>query len=252
MSRPISRDEDRPTGFQPLTAPRSLTQQLFTRLASDITSGKLLPGSRLPTEQEMIVATGVSRTVVREAVAHLRAEGLVITRQGVGAFVAESVRRPFRIEFDEGSTLREVLNVMELRTGMEIEAAGLAADRAAPADLKKISDCFDAIDASINRGEMAVDQDFAFHCAIADATGNPQFRRFLEYLGRFIIPRQTIWGRSAPILSRTHLDIFQKEHRQILQAIKGKAVTKSRAAMREHLLNSRRRHQKLADSFEAK
>ena len=141
MSRPISRAEDRPSGFQPLSAPRSLTQQLFTRLAADITGGKLAPGSRLPTEQEMIAATGVSRTVVREAVAHLRAEGLVITRQGVGAFVAENVRRPFRIDFDESSSLREVLNVMELRTGMEIEAAGLAADRATPAALKKVSDC---------------------------------------------------------------------------------------------------------------
>ncbi len=252
MSRPISRAEDRPSGFQPLSAPRSLTQQLFTRLASDITSGKLLPGSRLPTEQEMIAATGVSRTVVREAVAHLRAEGLVLTRQGVGAFVAENVRRPFRIDFDESSSLREVLNVMELRTGMEIEAAGLAADRATAADLKKVSDCFEEIDAAIERGEMAVDQDFAFHCAIADATGNPQFRRFLEYLGRFIIPRQTIWGQSAPVLSRTHLNMFQKEHRQIFQAIKDRAVTKARAAMREHLLNSRRRHQKLADDLGVK
>ena|SRR5436190_571500 len=252
MSRPISRSEDRPSGFQPLSAPRSLTQQLFTRLAADITSGKLPAGSRLPTEQEMIAATGVSRTVVREAVAHLRAEGLVLTRQGVGAFVAENVRRPFRIDFDESSSLREVLNVMELRTGMEIEAAGLAADRVSAAALKKIVDCFDAIDAAIERGEMAVDQDFAFHCAIADATGNPQFRRFLEYLGRFIIPRQTIWGRSAPVLSRTHLDMFQKEHRQILQAIRNRAVTKARTAMREHLLNSRRRHQKLADELGVK
>lgn len=252
MSRPISRPEDRPSGFQPLSAPRSLTQQLFTRLASDITSGKLAAGSRLPTEQEMIAATGVSRTVVREAVAHLRAEGLVITRQGVGAFVAENVRRPFRIEFDEGSSLREVLNVMELRTGMEIEAAGLAADRASAGGIKKVSECYEAIDAAIERGEMAVDQDFAFHCAIADATGNPQFRRFLEYLGRFIIPRQTIWGRSAPVLSRTHLNIFQKEHRQIVHAIRSKAVTKARAAMRGHLLNSRRRHQKLADDLGVK
>ena len=59
------------------------------------------PGAQLPTEQELIAATGVSRTVVREAVAALRAEGLVITRQGVGAFVADNARRPFRIDVDE-------------------------------------------------------------------------------------------------------------------------------------------------------
>jgi hypothetical protein len=114
---------------QPLTAPRSLTGELVARLTDDITSGKIPPGSRLPTEQELIAATGVSRTVVREAVAALRADGLVITRQGVGAFVPENARRPLRIDVDPLSPLRAVLDVMELRTGIEIEAAGLAADR---------------------------------------------------------------------------------------------------------------------------
>src|SRR6516164_11755794 len=95
---------------RPLPPPRSLTSELVARLTDDITSGKLPPGSRLPTEQELIAATGVSRTVVREAVAALRAEGLVITRQGVGAFVAETPRRPFRIDLDQLSSLRDVLD----------------------------------------------------------------------------------------------------------------------------------------------
>src|SRR5271170_7612634 len=169
--------------LRPLDAPRRLTAELVARLTADITSGKLKPGAQLPTEQEMIAATGVSRTVIREAVAALRADRLVITRQGVGAFVADQVRRPFRVEFDENSPLREVLNVMELRTGVEIEAAGLAAERAAPTQVKKIADRYAAIAAAIARGDGAVNEDFAFHCAIADATGNPQFRGFLEYLG---------------------------------------------------------------------
>jgi DNA-binding transcriptional regulator YhcF (GntR family) len=141
--------------LQPLDAPRRLTAELVARLTADITSGKLPPGSRLPTEQEMIAATGVSRTVIREAVAALRADRLVV-RQGVGDFVASHVRRPFRVDFDERSSLREVLNVMELRTGVEIEAAGLAAERTSPAQLKKIVDKFNAIQAAIDGGEMRV------------------------------------------------------------------------------------------------
>lgn len=232
--------------LRPIDQPRGLTAELVTRLTADITSGKLAPGAKLPTEQEMITATGVSRTVIREAVAALRADGLVVTRQGVGAFVAETVRRPFRVDFDERSSLREVLNVMELRTGIEIESAGLAAERASPAQVKKITERYAAIESAIQRGENAVDQDFAFHCEIADATGNPQFRRFLEYLGRFIIPRQTVWGSTAPVLSRNHLQTFQREHEQILQAIKAGAVTQARAAMQRHLSNSRKRYQQLA------
>ena len=77
-------------------------QALTQRLAAEILSGRLQPGARLPTEQELSLATGVSRTVVREAVAALRADGLVITRQGLGAFVPADVqRRPFRINPDE-------------------------------------------------------------------------------------------------------------------------------------------------------
>ncbi len=170
----------------------------------------------------------------------------MVTRQGVGAFVADHVRRPFRVEFDERTPLREVLNVMELRTGVEIEAAGLAADRASPTQVKKIADRFAAVQNMIEKGDAAVDQDFAFHCEIADATGNPQFRRFLEYLGRFIIPRRSVWGRSAPATKRSQLDLFQAEHAEILAAIRAHAVNEARDAMQRHLNNSRVRYEKLA------
>jgi DNA-binding FadR family transcriptional regulator len=230
---------------RPLAAPRSLAGELVARLTDDITSGKIPPGSQLPTEQELIAATGVSRTVVREAVAALRADGLVVTRQGVGAFVPENARRPLRIEFDRLSPLREVLDVMELRTGIEIEAAGLAADRASAAQVRKIVDCLEAISAVIKRGEDAVSEDFALHCSIADATGNPQFRRFLEHLGRFIIPRQTIRGGPG-LPKRAYSETFQQEHREIVQAIRAGAVAQARAAMRRHLVNSRKRYQRFA------
>jgi GntR family transcriptional repressor for pyruvate dehydrogenase complex len=232
--------------FRRVGAPRSLTHALITRLTADITSGKLSPGSRLPTEQELIAATGVSRTVVREAVAALRADGLVVTRQGVGAFVAENVRRPFRIEFDELRTLREVLAVMELRTGIEVEAAGLAAERASPVKLRKIAECFEQMGSAIRRGESGVDQDYAFHCSIAEATENPQFERFMEYLGLFIIPRHTIRGGPGLTPDRAYLEKVQAEHRQIVSAIRQGSVPQARAAMRRHLLNSRKRYQKLA------
>jgi GntR family transcriptional repressor for pyruvate dehydrogenase complex len=236
--------------FQPLSAPRSLTHELVERLSAEITSGRLLPGARLPTEQELISAVGVSRTVVREAVAALRAEGLVVTRQGVGAFVADTSRRPFRIATNEVVSLREVLDVMELRTGIEIEAAGLAAERATVADLKKITEAYEAIDGAIARGESGVDQDFAFHRSIADATGNPKFLRFLNYLGHFIIPRNTVNLTTDAGERVAYLRTFQKEHSVILVAIKSGAVMQARGAMRRHLLSSRQRYKKLAERLE--
>src|SRR5260221_359488 len=231
--------------IRPLPAPRSLTGELVARLTEDITSGKIAAGSQLPTEQALIAATGVSRTVVREAVAALRAEGLVVTRQGVGAFVPENARRPLRIDFDQLSPLRAVLDVMELRTGIEIEAAGLAAAHASTSQIRKIVQCLDAIDAALNRGEDAIAQDFALHCSIADATGNPQFRRFLEHLGRFIIPRQTIRGGPG-MPKRAYGETFHREYRLILRAIRSGGVLHARAAIGPHLIHIRTRYQRLA------
>src|SRR5262245_4131529 len=159
---------------RPLPPPRSLAHELIARLTADITSGNIRPGARLPTEQELIAATGVSRTVVREAVAALRAEGLVVTRQGVGAFVPENAGRPIRADVDRLSSRREVLEVRESRTGIEVEAAGLAAARASAGQVRNIADCRHMIDRALKRGEDAIDQDFALHCSIADASGNPQ------------------------------------------------------------------------------
>ena len=84
------------SGFSRLDAPVSLTDTLVARLEDEIVSGRLNPGARLPTEHQMMVSFGVSRTVVREAVAALKSDGLVITRQGSGAFrIGRAwVRRP--------------------------------------------------------------------------------------------------------------------------------------------------------------
>lgn len=230
--------------LRPLASPRGLTAELVARLTTDIFDGKLPPGSRLPTEQEMIAATGVSRTVVREAVAVLKADRLIVTRQGAGSFVADHVRRPYRVDFDDHSPLQDVRNVMELRTGVEVEAAGLAAERATPAQVKKISSRLTAIHAAVAKGRNALDEDFAFHCEIAKATGNPLFKGILESLGRFIIPRRPGGDALASLADRRQVHVFQREHEQILNAIRAHAVAQARSAMKRHLNNSRLRFER--------
>jgi len=235
--------------LKPLASPRKLSGVLIERLAADITSGRLAPGARLPTEQEIGAQTGVSRTVVREAVAALRAEGLVVTRQGVGAFVAsEAMRRPFRLESDGLRSVAEVLDVMELRAGVEVVAAGLAAERATPAAVRRIAAAMAAIDRAIARGGQAVDEDFRFHREIAAATGNGQLLRFLDFLGRLVIPRHTIRlagdGKGA---QRAYLEKVHREHRIIFEAIRDRSPQAAGDAMRRHLENSRARYRQLAD-----
>ena len=239
--------------LSPVAHHHNLAHEVSDRIAAEIMSGNLAPGTRLPTEQEMVAAMGVSRTVVREAVAALRAEGLVITRQGVGAFVAADVgRRPFRLAVEGLPSVEEVLNVMELRQSVETEAAGLAATRSSPAARQRMATALAAIDAAIAQGDTAIDQDFAFHRAIAAATGNPQFAHFLEYLGRFIIPRQSIRVAAHHAEGRrAYLEMFQQEHRTISAAIEAGDAAAAREAMRQHLSNSQQRYRRLAEEAKA-
>jgi GntR family transcriptional repressor for pyruvate dehydrogenase complex len=233
------------SSLTPVGRARSLVLETGRRIAADITSGRLLPGERLPTEQELMAKLGVSRTVVREAVATLRAEGLIATRQGIGSFVAAlPAQALFRIQPGHADTLADALHIMELRTAVETEAAGLAAERATPEQRRAIRQALTAIDAAIERGEAAIAEDFSLHAAITDATGNPQFRRFLDFLGRFIIPRASVRIRALNL--RTYLMTFQQEHRAIVDAIDARSVDKAQYAMRQHLVKSRERYRALA------
>ena len=234
--------------IRPVAAETKLSRQLFEQLAEQIKSGRLAPGARLPTEAELTRAARVSRTVVREAVAALRAEGLVVTRQGVGAFVsAEPQRAPFRIEPERMQTLNDILGVMELRLGVEIESAGLAAERASRSQLKIIGAALEAIEHAAQEGRSAVDEDLEFHRAIAEATGNAEFPRFLQFIGRHLIPRRTVSGLTERMGGeRAYLALIQEEHRRIYQAIEQRDARAAREAMRRHLTRSLERYRKLA------
>ena len=140
-----------------------------------------------------MTAMGVSRTVVREAVAALRADGLVTTRQGSGAYVAADVSRvPFRIDPEGLSSIDDVLAVMELRQAIEVEAAALAAERITPRRLAPI-----VARAARHRGRHSQGRrrrQRGLRLPSGDRRGLRQsaLREFLDFLGRHVIPRQSV------------------------------------------------------------
>ena len=234
--------------IRPLSAERKLSRGLFDQLAEQIKSGRLAAGARLPTEEALARAARVSRTVVREAVAALRADGLVVTRQGVGAFVSAAPQQaPFRIDQEGMRSIEDVLQVMELRLGVEIESAGLAAERATRAQLRAITAALEAMDRAAAQGKDAVDQDLELHRSIAEATGNAQFPRFLQFIGRHLIPRRIVSGMPQSMGGReAYLELLQAEHQAIVTAIQSRDPKAAREAMRRHLTRSVERYRKLA------
>jgi GntR family transcriptional repressor for pyruvate dehydrogenase complex len=234
--------------LRPPPQARGLAADVADQIAAEIRAGRLAQGTRLPTEAALMASTGVSRTVIREAVSALKAEGLVVTRQGSGAFVAADLgRRPFRIDADGLHSLQDVLDVMELRIAVEIGSAGLAAERGHRRSLGAIEQALSRMERAIAGGEPAVDQDFAFHRSIAQACGNPQFVRFLEMLGSIVIPRQSIRiVDRSPDAQRRYLTAVQREHRRIVDAIAARDPVAARQAMRTHLARGLARYTALA------
>jgi DNA-binding FadR family transcriptional regulator len=221
----------------------TLTSQLVKVLTERIHKGVLKPGDRLPTEQDLIEEFSVSRTVVREAISSLKAAGLVASQQGVGAFVLQADASPsFRIDGTSLNLLKDVIAVLELRIGLESDAAALAAQRRTETDLVAMREALDRMTAAIDASEDAVAPDFDFHRTIAEATGNRHFTHLFSYLGALLIPRARLQTFRYFAADRTdYLRRVNREHEDIYQAIKRQDTEAARSAMRLHLSNSRER-----------
>ena len=219
----------------------TLAQRVVTGLKERILSGDLAPGSKLPSESELIAAYAVSRTVVREAVTRLRAEGLVETFQGRGSFVlAVPEATTFRVEASALRTHHDVLAMVDFRIGVESEAAALAAARADAGGASAVGAAMDAFVAAAP--EEAVEADFAFHRAVAAATGNHFYLDLIESLGPMMIllPRTRL-GDAYSLTDVAHVERVRREHENVAAAVRAGDPETARAAMRVHLGNTRRR-----------
>ncbi|CAN7546686.1 FadR family transcriptional regulator [Acidovorax sp. LjRoot129] len=226
--------------------PRTLALELVESLGDRIRAGRLALGDKLPTEAAIMTEFNVSRTVVREAISKLQASGLVETRHGIGTFVLGLGQAPgFKITPEQFSTLRDVIAVLELRIGVETEAAALAAQRRSEENLKAMREALDAVATAVDAGRDAVAADFQFHLEIARATHNSHFAELMGTLGSMIIPRarlESIEGVSDE--RRQYLRRVNGEHESIYDAIAAQDPDGARAAMRTHLANSRERRRR--------
>jgi len=221
----------------------SLTAQVLRDLTARIERGELKPGGRLPTERELMAAYRVSRTVVREAISSLRASGRIETQQGRGAFVrSPPVSFRYALDASDLAKLGDVLHIMDLRIGLESEAASLAANRHSAAQLNDIHAALRRLETDITSADTSVASDVQFHLEIIRATGNAYFIDLFKQLAPLMIPRARVdlfkHDRKAKV---QYLQLIQQEHAQIYQAIARRDAEAARAAVRLHLANSRER-----------
>lgn len=222
------------------TKPSSFADQVYGRILDEILGGTFEPGSRLPGENDLGERFGVSRPVVREALARLRVDGLVEARRGSGTYV---LSRPSGNLTDVASLtdVSRYLRYQELRLTVEGAAAALAAERRTDKALGEIIRTHEHFAMQIAQGSFDPDGDRNFHLAIMAATGNEFFAISLEGGG---ITLSDFMGISLSITRTGSTERARKvigEHANIVEAIRKRDPIWARAAMEQHIIQARRR-----------
>ena len=214
-----------------------LPARIAQQIGRDIAEGRILPGEKLPTEHVLAKGFGVSRSVVREAIAQLRNEGLDETRQGVGAFVTElQARASIRIEQDDLHDRQSFRDLFQLRLPLEIEAAGLAAVHHDQSDLDKLDETLAAMTGADKWTEQGIVADLAFHRILAAATKNEYFSLFIGFIAERISLAINA-ARAAAVLEEI-VEVTIAEHLAIREAVASRDPQRAREAMRRHLLGA--------------
>jgi DNA-binding FadR family transcriptional regulator len=229
---------------------RSLTELVIQALSDKIDRGEYAPGSKLPTEPELCSEFGVSRTVIREAVASLKLGRRLIARHGVGVFVAEQPTQSGETNFIDSTTLNNSMHVLELRIGVEAECAAYAAMRRSEHHLRALKEVYARMEIVAVDDEAACARaDFEFHLAVATCSENPHFTSILRTLGQEIIIDLRLKHAKANAKERkTYIRRIQREHGDILDAIERQDESAARRAMRRHLNESLERYHHLSST----
>jgi GntR family transcriptional repressor for pyruvate dehydrogenase complex len=213
----------------------TLSRQVVGRLIDMITQERFATGTLLPSERELCTMLGVSRTVIREALQVLAARGIVTIRQGTGALVGSPSGGPMRDFLElllrrEGVTLAELLEVRRL---LEVEVAGLAAQRSLASDHAAMARSVRALEMQPGSPEGYVQADVEFHQLIVRAARNRLLATVTHPITDLLRASRTASFRGAGSQERT-----VHEHAAILEAIEQHDPEAAREAMRVHLAHT--------------
>ncbi len=217
-----------------------LEERIYYDLLGRIQSGAYPEGSRLPTENVFAEEFGVSRPVIRSALARLREAGLIVSRRGAGSFV-EATGVDYSRAFRSLSSIDDIAEYYSFRRLIEGEAAAGAALRAGKADLDELADLQARIEDDIEAGQATIDNDIRFHVRLAQIAGNRFIVESLDLLQphlRFVARFMRSLTPDGYAAAKKRL---QGEHQEIIEALRDKDPEAARKAMLEHINSSENR-----------
>jgi GntR family transcriptional repressor for pyruvate dehydrogenase complex len=213
---------------------------IYQRIFEIIVAGEFAVNARLPSETDLAMRFGASRPVVREALARLRDDGVIISRQGSGSYVK---RRPdvAVLKLSPGASIDDLQRCFEFRHGLEGSAAALAAERWEDADLTELRAAFEALEDAIKNVELGAEADERFHAAVAHATHNPYYVSMQSSMQPHIRYGMNVNRNLSMMHTAERVRLVQDEHHAILEAIVGRDPDAARDAMQRHIGNARAR-----------
>ncbi|VGO10049.1 Transcriptional regulator, GntR family [plant metagenome] len=219
---------------------KKYSDQIYEEIMARIVSGALPEGERLPAESEMAETFGVSRPVIREALARLRADGVIVSRHGSGSYVQRKPAVDF-LQLAPIGGVADLLRAYEYRVALEGEVAWLAAERRTETDLRLLSAALKDMRAAMDERRVGAEADLRFHRAIAAATKNPLFEFSMQALSEYIAEGVALTRKLSLKVGRARLELVQAEHERIYQAVRAHDSAGAREAMRSHIDNARLR-----------
>lgn len=217
-----------------------LADRAYTAIVRIITDEELAIGDRLPSEAKLAAMFGMSRTIVREALARLASDGITQARLGAGSYVKRrpSARLGTHMPMD---ALAATLGTYEVRFVLEAGAARLAAQRRSDEQLAAIEQALEALRAALLSNAPAHDEDWLLHRAIVEATANAAFLPVFEHLQNAVMRIL----RAGVDISRSRapevIGAMMDEHDAIVEAIRAQDADGAALAMRWHLSQGRKR-----------
>lgn len=222
-----------------VASPR-LSTTIYDAILAMITRGDFVPSSRLPSESRLSQMYGASRPVVREALARLKEDGIVVSRQGSGSYVRRQPD-PSILELAPIGTLGDLQRCFEFRANTEPSAAGLAALRWEPADMSRIDTAMAVLERCIADGFIGAEEDASLHEAIAEATHNNYHRMVQRMLRPHILAGMNVSRNLTLRRSEASLRMVQDEHVVVVEAIRRRDADAATESMRTHIVNARHR-----------
>lgn len=229
--------------LKPIKKKNRLYHEVVNEIFSSISQENLKPGDKLPSERTIAESLEVSRTTVKEAISVLEANGIVTIRPGVGVFLVNQTKKVIQQEMIDAviPNQQNLSELIELRQAIEGDAAYYAAERITKRQRIDLENRYKALKQAELNGELAIEEDYAFHKVIWTAANNGMMADLMKVISKkvyFFIQQ----NRMETMLQPAEIQVVMEEHRLIYEAIMKNDALSAKKAMWEHLHSIRVRH----------